>query len=83
MEIFYTHKAIADLKVLPKTDQKRIASKMRFYVSARDPLRFSKKLANSRLGESRFRIGNYRIIFDVADSKILILKIARRDKVYK
>lgn len=82
MEIFYSHKAASQLKKLPKSIQKRIVEKMRFYVSREDPLKFAKRMIDSREGEYRFRIGDYRIIFDIKESNIYILKIGKRDEVY-
>ena len=83
MKIFYTHRAAAELKSLPKSVQKRIVSKMRFYASQENPLTFAKRLVDVREGQLRFRIGDYRVIFDVAKDSIYVLKIAKRSDVYK
>lgn len=83
MEIFYTNKAVARLKNLPYLVQKRIVQKMRFYANQKNPLKFSKPLIDYREGEFRFRIGKYRLIFDVKNDAIYVLKIEKRDKVYK
>lgn len=82
MEIFYTHKAAKQFKNLPRSIQKRIVEKMRFYAKQKDPLKFSKPLIDYREGEYRFRIGEYRLIFDVKNNTIYILKIDKRDKIY-
>ena len=82
MEIHYTYKAAADLKSLPRTVQKRIASKMRFYGEQKNPLRFVERLSEPLEGEYRFRIGKYRLIFDVVRDKIFILKVRKRDEAY-
>ena len=83
MKIFYTHRAAAELKSLSKPVQKRIVSKMRFYASQENPLTFAKRLVDVREGQLRFRIGDYRVIFDVAKDSIYVLKIAKRSDVYK
>jgi mRNA interferase RelE/StbE len=83
MEIFYTHQAAKQLGSLPKAVQKRIAAKMRFYAGQKDPLKFAERLTNSDEGGFRFRIGQYRIIFDATKSRIYVLKIAKRDKAYE
>jgi len=68
---------------LPRSVQKRIAVKMRFYVSQKNPLKFARRLINPTEGMFRFRIGDYRVIFDIdRDNTILVLKIMKRDKVY-
>lgn len=83
MEVFYTYKAIADLKQLSKDTQKRIAEKMRFYASQKNLLKFAKCLVNSDEGEFRFRIGDYRVFFDVINNKIFVLRIIHRGKSYE
>ena len=82
MEIFYTHKAARQLKNLSYSTQKRIVEKMRFYAKQKDSLKFAKRLIDYREGEYRFRIGKYRLIFDVKNDNIYILKIDKRDKIY-
>lgn len=82
MEIFYTHRATKQLEGLPRSVQKRIAEKMRFYAQQQNPLKFAKHLTDYQEGEFRFRIGNYRVNFDVQKDMIYVLKIAKRDEVY-
>lgn len=55
---------------------------MRFYVSQNDPLKFAEHLTDYREGEYRFRVGDYRLAFDVDNEKIIILKVGRRDQMY-
>ena len=83
MDVFYTQKSVKQLKSLSHSIQKRIVEKMRFYASQNDPLKFAEHLSDRREGEFRFRVGNYRLIFDVRANVIYVLKIDRRDKVYK
>ena len=85
-KLFLTKKGRDDLFAIEKIDQKRIADKLRFYLSNDNPLTHAKKLKNSRLGTYRFRIGDYRAIFDI-DKKVnitilLILKIKHRKDAY-
>ena len=82
MNIFYTHKAASQLRKLPSPIQKRIAKKMRFYIEQDEPLKFAKRLTDYREGEFRFRVGDYRAVFDVKDNTIYILKIDKRDQIY-
>ncbi|MFH1759077.1 MAG: type II toxin-antitoxin system RelE/ParE family toxin [Patescibacteria group bacterium] len=81
----YTKNAEEDLISLPKDLQKRIAKKMRFFANSDNPLRFSSTIRDTTLGDYRFRIGDYRVVFDVNQNKkeIIVLKIKLRDKVYK
>jgi len=69
---------------LNKTTQQRIAKKLQFYLSQDEPLAYAVKMADSGLdGQYRFRIGDYRLIFDVANNKIIILKVQHRRDIYK
>ena len=83
MEIFYTHKAAKQLENLPLLIQKRIAKKMRFYASQKYPLKFAKRLTDYYDGEYRFRIGEFRLTFDIKRDVIYILGVKARDKSYK
>ena len=82
MEIHYTQKAAKHLEDLPNVIQKRIAYKMRFYALQENPLRFAERLVEPREGDYRFRVGDYRIIFDVVGNKIYVLAIKKRDEAY-
>ncbi|MEK7567120.1 MAG: type II toxin-antitoxin system RelE/ParE family toxin [Patescibacteria group bacterium] len=82
MEFYYTYRARDNLRGLPALIQKRIAKKMRFYAAQKDPLKFAERLTDSREGEFRFRVGDYRIFFDVVKNKIIVLKIYNRKDAY-
>jgi len=81
-----TKKAKDDLVSLEKNIQKIIAKKLRFYISDKEPLKHAKKLKDSRLGTYRFRIGDYRAIFDIDKQGnitiLLILKVKHRKNVF-
>ncbi len=83
MEIVYTKRAAKDLENLPKDIQRRLATKMRFYAAQPDPLQFAERLTDPELGDYRFRVGDWRIVFDILGKEIVVLKIKKRDKVYK
>ncbi|MDP2692395.1 MAG: type II toxin-antitoxin system RelE/ParE family toxin [bacterium] len=81
-----TKKAKDDFFILERKIQIRIAEKLRFYISLDNPLINAKKLVNTSVGMYRFRVGDYRIIFDI-DNKgniivLLILRIKHRKDVY-
>lgn len=65
---------------------KRILKKMDFFLKQEDPIKFAKKLKDFSLGEYRFRIGDYRVLFDVDDNGsvqiLMILSIKHRREVY-
>jgi len=82
----FTLGGMEDFLSLPKAIQKRIRSKMEFFIRAANPMHFAKKLR----GEPnifRFRIGDYRVITTTKEKDILvillILKIGHRRDVYE
>ncbi len=83
MKINYTHSAIADFGALSEDIQKRIAKKMKFFASLDEPLKFAEHLTDFKDAEFRFRIGEYRVLFDVVGKSIFVLKIKNRKDIYK
>lgn len=85
-KLLYTLKAKKDLTELDKKAADRILYKLDFFVSSDEPLKYAKKLVDSKLDIYRFRVGDYRIIFDIDNqgniSVLLILRIKHRKEVY-
>ncbi|PIP15002.1 hypothetical protein COY88_02595 [Candidatus Roizmanbacteria bacterium CG_4_10_14_0_8_um_filter_35_28] len=79
----FKRQALKDFQKLPKDIQKRIIKKLDFFISSDNPLSFAESLVNFEIGEYRFRIGDYRVIFDVEDEKIIILTLGHRREIYK
>lgn len=67
--IFYTKNAQDDFLMLSREVQQRIAKKIQFFSAASNPLKFADALHDKYLGSFRFRIGDYRIIFDANSVK--------------
>ena len=84
-KIFFKPIAQDQLRKLPEDIQKRIVSKMRFFALSVDIFKFASKLKDRKYGEYKFRVGDYRVVFDIIHSRkeLLIVKIGRRDEVYK
>ena len=80
-KVAFTQRALKDWENVDKDMQVRIVKKLKEY--AKDPLRYAVKLTNPNIGTYRFRIGNYRIIFDIEDNNIVILRVRLRKSVYK
>jgi len=78
--IVFTERALKDLERLSKEVKERIASKLKEY--SIEPFKYARKLNNQKIGEYRFRMGDYRIIFDHDDNKIIILRIGHRKDIY-
>ena len=79
--LLYTKLAVADIRKLDSVTKNRIKKKLELYQT--DPIQYSKKLINSSLGGYRFRIGDYRIIFDLDDDNIVILHVSHRRESYR
>ena len=82
MEIQYTAKAERQLQNLSNDIQKRVIAKMRFFAKQTDPIHFAKPLHHPKLPEFRFRIGDYRINFDVKNKVIIVVTIKHRKESY-
>ncbi|MBU2632725.1 type II toxin-antitoxin system RelE/ParE family toxin [Patescibacteria group bacterium] len=80
-KLLYTATAAKDIKKLDVIAKKRIGKKIKEY--SINPLSTSKRLAHSSIGTYRWRIGNYRIIFDIDNKNIVILRIGHRREIYK
>lgn len=80
MRVFYKPKAVEQLSELSAALRKRITNKVDFYAAQPDPIRFAKPLTG--YDAYRFRIGEYRVIFDVVNSRIEVLLVVKRDGAY-
>lgn len=80
----FTPTAVKDLRKLPVTVQKRIKVKLEFYLKQTEPLDFTVTLiGDGKAGEYRFRVGDYRVVFDKDASMLIILYIEHRREVYR
>ena len=79
--LVYTKRALGDIEKLDIVVKKQIGSKI--LLLAKNPLKNAKKLIDFRLGQYRWRIGNYRMIFDIEESNIVVLRIRHRKEIYK
>ena len=79
--LVYTKTAFDDIKKLDPVAKKRIKKKLeQFFLS---PFKYAKKLINPAIGSYRFRVGNYRIIFDIDKNNVVILRVGHRREIYK
>ena len=80
-KIIFTQRAIRDLESLNKQIQNRIVNKLKEY--AEEPIKYAHKLTNPEIGTYRFRIGDYRVVFDIENKAVVILRIGHRKHIYK
>ncbi len=82
----YTKQALDDLSDLPNKTGKRIFNKIEWFKN-NNPIHSAKKLINPNYGTYRWRVGDYRVLFDVNSNGeiqiLLILTIKHRKDVYE
>ncbi|MDD2966709.1 MAG: type II toxin-antitoxin system RelE/ParE family toxin [Desulfovibrionaceae bacterium] len=84
-QIDYTEKAVHELLKIDR----QVALRIKKYLDERiateeDPRRFGKGLTSNLAGLWRYRVGDYRIIAEIQEEKIvvLVLKIGHRSLIY-
>lgn len=79
--LLYTHRAIRDIAVLESGIRQRIGKTLLRFQS--DPLKHAEPLRQSDIGSYRFRIGDYRVVFDLEGDQIVILRVGHRREIYR
>jgi mRNA interferase RelE/StbE len=84
MKIELNDRAKKDFAKLDKHIQIQIFKKLKFIESLNNPKDDGKPLAGNLLGLWRYRSGDYRILAQILDDKLIILvvKISHRKNVY-
>jgi mRNA interferase RelE/StbE len=77
----YTQRAEKDIKKLDHQIRMRVGKAL-LKLQA-DPIGLSEILTDSRIGTYRFRIGDYRVVFDISGSHIVVLRIGHRKEIYR
>jgi mRNA interferase RelE/StbE len=81
--IVVTKNAKKDISKLNSQTQKRIRKKLLYFIEQDKPLDYAVRLENSKHGQYRWRVGVYRIVFDVDGANIVLLRVQHRREVYK
>jgi len=79
--LVYTQRAVRDISGFNSSTRDRIRKGLEKY--AESPLTYARKMVDSAVGTYRFRIGQYRIIFDLDGDKIVILRAGHRRELYR
>lgn len=79
--LVYTRRAEKDIERLDWAVKERIGKTLVRYKM--DPVKYAERLIDSGLGAYRFRIGDYRVIFDIEGHDIVILRIGHRKEIYR
>ncbi|MFS8159109.1 MAG: type II toxin-antitoxin system RelE family toxin [Candidatus Roizmanbacteria bacterium] len=80
-KLTYTKTALGDIKKLDSITKKRLGKKLQEFCL--NPLLYATRLTNSQIGSYRWRVGNYRVVFDMYKKDIVILRIGHRKEIYK
>jgi len=79
--ILFTKNARQDIDKLEAVLVKRIYKKLIYLKN--NPIGLSKSLVNFEQGSYGYRVGDYRICFDIDGNKIVVNRIRHRREVYK
>jgi mRNA interferase RelE/StbE len=79
-QVEFKPRALKDLKGLPATESVRIVAKAE---ALRNDLDGDVKRLTNFTPEYRLRVGNYRILFEVDGSRVVIYRVRHRKDAYK
>jgi mRNA interferase RelE/StbE len=79
--LVYTNRAVKDIASLNPQTKERIKEALERYSEA--PGNYAKRMVDPVLGTYRFRIGDYRVIFDIEGNDIVVLRIGHRRDIYR
>jgi mRNA interferase RelE/StbE len=81
--VILTTTALKDLDSIDQFEREKILKKIEFFKTVEKINAYSKKLENSKIGDYKLRVGNYRLIYDSEKDLIIITKIDHRKDIYK
>jgi mRNA interferase RelE/StbE len=79
--LLFTRRAARDLEALEPDVRRRIGEALERY--RQEPLRHARGMAHPSLGGYRFRVGDYRVIFDIEGEEIVVLRVGHRGQIYR
>ena len=80
-QLVYTRRAVKDIRRLDKNVKQRLKNALEKYQE--NPLFYAQRLVNPEFGTYRFRAGDYRVIFDIEDDQIIVLRVGHRREIYR
>ncbi|KAA3642033.1 MAG: type II toxin-antitoxin system RelE/ParE family toxin [Chloroflexi bacterium] len=75
-----TRKFLKDLRKIPRHEQVRIRRALGEIET--NPFR-GRKVVGAELGQYRWRVGNYRIRYDIGDELVVVLRVLKREDAYR
>lgn len=80
-QIIYSRRARQDIEKLDRVTKRKLKRAIERF--SQKPLFYARKMVSSRVGQHRWRAGNYRIIFDISGKRIEVLRVGHRREVYR
>ena len=84
--IQYSKRAASDITSLGAHIKQRIVAKLEYFSASPDPMRYAKALTGQISGLYRFRIGDYRVIFELKRNGLIVIlyvvHVGHRKEVY-
>ena len=81
--LLYKKPAAKEIQKLPPQIRKRLKAKLEWFIDQREPLNFAEPLTRPADAQYRFRVGSYRVLFDVRGASIVVLHVQHRREVYR
>lgn len=78
----FTSYADKQFRKFPSSVQRQIIKKVEYFLKSPDPFYFAEPLAGRKGKAYRFRITDYRVIFETSNGNILITDVGKRDNIY-
>ena len=82
-KLVYKKPAVKAIQKLPPHIKKRLKNKLEWFIEQADPLSFAEPLTKPADAQYRFRVGDYRVLFDVEGKNIVVLHVQHRREVYR
>jgi mRNA interferase RelE/StbE len=79
--VVFTERAAKDIAGLDRTTKERIGRALRRLET--EPRSKSRQLTQPALGTFRYRIGDFRVIFDIEGDEVVILRVGHRSIIYR
>ena len=80
--LLYKKPAAKQIQKLPIQIRKRLKAKLDWFIAQDNPLQFADALTKPADAQYRFRVGSYRVLFDVEGNNIVMLIVQHRKEVY-
>ena len=82
-KLLYKKSAVKDIQSLSSQIRGRLEKKLTFFIDQENPLDFAEPLTKPADAQYRYRVGDYRILFDLEEQNIVILRVQHRREVYR